>query len=306
MVNTFKILAPVIKWVMKLFGLIPKLVEIEPGTVLNIWLPSETSKTTTPHTNKPAVVFLHCFAANGILTWLFQAISLSNTYSVYVFDLIFFGDSTTDKPDRTATFQAECVAKALHKLGVEQCTIVGLSYGGMVGFEMARNYPDLVESLVASGTVMELTESITAASLAKLGADSWSELLMPDTVDGVKKALTVGTHELPWIPNIFFRHFLEAMFDNRKERNELLKALVVKDNDAALPIYTQRIHLIWGDDDKIFNLKVADNIKQILGDKASLECIERSGHLTPLERPFVFNQHLKKALASFHTEIKQK
>ncbi|KAK1358640.1 hypothetical protein POM88_043114 [Heracleum sosnowskyi] len=95
-------------------------------------------------------------------------------------------------------------------------------------------------------------------------------------------------------------------FDNRKEKVELLKALVISDKDAAFPNYTQRIHLLWGDDDKIFNSKVAQDIKEILGDKASLEFVERAGHLAPLERPFVFNQKLKKALASFQTEVKQK
>lgn len=131
---------------------------------------------------------------------------------IYVFDLIFFGNSVTDKSDRTSDFQAECVAKGLQKLGVEKCTIVGLCYGGMVGFKLARIYPDLVESMVVSGTVIELTESITAASLAELGADSWSELLMPISVDGVKKALTVGTHKLPWIPTFVFRQFLEVCY----------------------------------------------------------------------------------------------
>ncbi|XP_074362739.1 uncharacterized protein LOC141703018 [Apium graveolens] len=299
MVNLFKILEPLVNRAVKLAGLTPKLVEIEPGTVLNFWVPTKVAQ-------KPVVVFLHSFAANGILTWLFQAMSLSGTYSVYVPDFIFFGNSVTDKYDRTSAFQAECVARGLQKLGVEKCTIVGLSYGGMVGFEMARKYQDLVESMVVTGTVMEMTESITAAGMAKFGGESWSDLLMPETVDGVKEMMSSGTHKLPWLPDVFYRHFLEAMFDNRKEKNELLKVLVVKDKDAAAPNYTQRIHLLWGDDDKIFNSQVAENIKGKLGDNASLEYIEKAGHLAPLERPFVYTQQLKKALASFQTQVKHK
>ncbi|KAK1358641.1 monoacylglycerol lipase ABHD6 [Heracleum sosnowskyi] len=305
MVNIFKILEALVNWAVKLAGLTPKLVEIEPGTVLNIWVPTETLKNTTKVAQKPVVVLLHSFAANGILTWFFQAISLSGTYSVYVPDFIFFGDSVTDKLDRTSNFQAECLAKGLQKLGVKKCTIVGLSYGGMVGFNLARNYPDLVESMVVTGTVMEMTESIMAAGMAKFGGESWSDLLMPESIDGVKEMMTVGTHKLPWLPNIFYKHSLEAMFDNRKEKNELLKALVVRDKDAAAPNYTQRIHLLWGEDDKIFNSEFAENIKRKLGDNASLEYMENAGHLAPLERPFVYTQQLKKVLASFHTQLKQ-
>ncbi|WOH12809.1 hypothetical protein DCAR_0832317 [Daucus carota subsp. sativus] len=307
MVNIFKMLvSPLVNGAVKLAGLTPKLVEIEPGTVLNIWVPTETLKNTTKIPHKPVVVFLHSFAANGILTWFFQAISLSGTYSVYVPDFIFFGDSTTDKSDRTTAFQAECIAKGLSKLGVEKCTIVGLSYGGMVGFKMARNYPDLVESMVVSGTLMEMTESINSALLKKFNANSWSDLLMPTSVDGVKEMMSVGTHKLPWLPDFFYKHFLEALFDNRKERNELLKALVVKDKDAGLPNYTQRIHLLWGDDDKIFNSDIVSNIKENLGEKASVEYIGKAGHLSPMERPFVFTQCLKKVLSSFQTEVKNK
>ncbi|WOH12810.1 hypothetical protein DCAR_0832318 [Daucus carota subsp. sativus] len=305
MVNIFKMLvSPLVHGAVKLAGLTPKLVEIEPGTVLNIWVPTETLKNTTKIPHKPVVVFLHSFAADGILTWFFQAISLSGMYSVYVPDFIFFGDSTTDKLDRTTAFQAECIAKGLSKLGVEKCTIVGLSYGGMVGFKMARNYPDLVESMVVSGTVVEMTESIIAALLKKYKVNCWSDMMMPTSVDGVKEMMSVGTHKLPWLPDIVYKHFLEAFFDNRKERIELLKALVVNDKDAVSPNYTQRIHLLWGDDDKIHDSDFARNMKENLGEKASIGFIDKAGHSSPVERPFVFTQHLKKILSSFRTEVK--
>lgn len=252
----FRVLNPVVHGLVKIAaGLAPKQVEIEAGTVINIWVP-------THHNKKPVLVLVHGFATNGILTWLFQLLSLTRNYSVYVPDLLFFGASTTDKPDRSSGFQAECLAQGLLKLGVDKCTLVGLSYGGMVGFKMARSHPDLVESMVACGTVMELTDSITRASLAKIGLSSWSELLLPESVGGVKNMLSVGTHKLPWLPDFFFKHFLEVMFDNRKEKVELLEALVISDKDATVPNYTQRIHLLWGEDDKIFNLEVAQNLKQ--------------------------------------------
>lgn len=38
---------------------------------------------------------------------------------------------------------------------------------------------------------------------------------------------------------VLINYLVQVMFDNRKEKNELLKALVVKDKDAAAPNYTQ-------------------------------------------------------------------
>ncbi|XP_052879421.1 uncharacterized protein LOC128285625 [Gossypium arboreum] len=129
--------------VLKLAGISPRKIDIEPGTVVKIWVPTQT-------TTKPAVVFLHGFAFDGILTWRFQALALANHYSVYVPDFVFFGDSITDKSERSVQLQAECIAKGLKKLGVQKCTLVGFSYGGMVGFKMAEIYPELVHSMVVT------------------------------------------------------------------------------------------------------------------------------------------------------------
>ncbi|KAJ6346001.1 hypothetical protein OIU78_008620 [Salix suchowensis] len=89
--------------------------------------------------------------------------------------------------ERSPAFQAECMAKGLKKLGVEKCTLVGLSYGGMVGFKMAEMYPDLVDSMVVSCSVMALTESITRSALERIGFSSWAQLLIPETFDGSEK-----------------------------------------------------------------------------------------------------------------------
>ena len=99
---------------------------------------------------------------------------------------------------------------------MERCVVVGLSYGGMIGFKMAELYPDLVESMVVSGSVEALTESLSNRRLKRLGFRRWSECLMPTTVEGVKEMFRVGTHWLPpWIPNWIFKDYLEVGFASR-------------------------------------------------------------------------------------------
>ena len=215
--NIFVVLiTPLVHGLVKLVaGLTPQTIEIEPGTTMNIWVPKEivTNKDGNivyiPPT-KPAVVLLHSFAMDGILTWFLQVLALSREYSVYVPDFLFFGGSITNRNERSASFQAEFVAKGLGKLQVEKLTLVGLSYGGMVGFKMAKLYPDLVKSFVASATVIELTESISIDAYKRLGLSTWSDLLMPTTVEGVEMMLSLGFHKLPWIPKFIYRDFLEV------------------------------------------------------------------------------------------------
>jgi pimeloyl-ACP methyl ester carboxylesterase len=208
MVNTLSLYKPLLYGLMKVAGMRRQVVEIESGTVINFWVPSDE----TTAKRKSAVVFLHGFGFDGILTWQFQVLALANKYAVYVPDFLFFGDSITDKSERSPAFQAECMAKGLRKHGVEKCTLVGLSYGGMVGFKMAEMYPNLVDSMVITCSVMALTKSISRAGLQRIGFSSWAEYLIPETVKGVKTLLDVAFYKLPWMPNFIYQDILEVSF----------------------------------------------------------------------------------------------
>ena len=220
MVNLVEAQKPLLHGLMKMAGIKPYTVEIQPGTVMTFWVPSETIKNhkkgqkpqppAKPSGSKPVVVLVHGFAAEGIVTWQFQVGALAKKYSVYVPDLLFFGGSTTDKTDRSPTFQAECLAAALGKLGLERCTVVGFSYGGMVAFKMAELYPELVQAIVVSGSIIAMTDSISETTLKGLGFSSSSELLLPTSVKGLKALLSVAAHKKLWFPDRLHKDFLEV------------------------------------------------------------------------------------------------
>ncbi|PKI69251.1 hypothetical protein CRG98_010388 [Punica granatum] len=281
MVNIFKAYSySILRGIMKFVGLRPQMIEIEPGTVIKLWAPTKTS-------DKPAVILLHGFAVDGMLTWQLQALSLAGQYAVYVPDFMFFGGSTTDRTEKSVAFQAQ-------------------STGGLVSFELARKCPELVESLVVPGSVMTLTESISAHFFQRMGDDgvmlsSWSDFLLPQSAKGARTKFKIATYKLPrWIPECFFRQYVEVASERRKEKAELLEALVIPDDEDPnkIPTLSQRVHLLWGANDKIFPMKVAISLKEKLGEKATLESIEGAGHVALLERPIVYNRLLRKTLAS--------
>ncbi|KAL5714451.1 hypothetical protein ACHQM5_016414 [Ranunculus cassubicifolius] len=305
MVNLVAAQKPLLHGLMKLAGLRPTTVELEPGTKLSFWVPSETlkkPKNPKPEKKKPVVVLIHGFAAEGIVTWQFQVGALAKKYSVYVPDLLFFGGSITDSSDRSPGFQADCLVDCLGKLGIAKCIVVGFSYGGMVAFKMAEKYPKLVQALVVSGSIINMTDSISDANLDKLGVSSSSELLLPTSVQGLKNLFSVAVHRKIWFPNCLYRDYLEVMFTNRKERTELLEALVISNKEEIIPDFMQKIHLLWGEEDQIFSTEIAYNMKEKLGEKATMKSIKRGGHLVHLERPCAYNKQLKKFLASLQKE----
>lgn len=219
MVNLVAAQKPLLNGLMKMAGVQPYSVEIEPGTVMNFWVPCEAVKKPRKgekkvihleKPTKPVVVLVHGFAAEGIVTWQFQVGALTKKYSVYVPDLLFFGGSVTDKPDRSPTFQAEYLVQGLRKLGVEKCVVVGFSYGGMVAFKMADMYPHMVEAMVVSGSILAMTDSISVDALNRLGFSSSAELLLPNSVKGLKALLSVAAYKKLWFPDRLHKDFLEV------------------------------------------------------------------------------------------------
>ncbi|KAL0885439.1 hypothetical protein Bca101_009421 [Brassica carinata] len=273
MVNLVESPKPMLYGLMKLAGVVPYTVEIEPGTKMNFWIPKETlkkskksdknSKVEPKKPTKPAILFIHGFAAEGIVTWQFQVGSLAKKYSIYIPDLLFFGGSYSDKPDRSPSFQAHCLVKSLRILGVEEFVLVGFSYGGMVAFKIVEEYPEMVRAMVVSGSVLSMTDTISESNLNRIGFKSSADLLLPTSVKGLKTLFALSVHRPMWFPNRLFKDFIEVMDTNRKEKAELLEGLVTSSNeDVTIPRLQQKIHLLWGESDNLFNLEMAKNMKK--------------------------------------------
>ncbi|KAJ4787679.1 alpha/beta-Hydrolases superfamily protein [Rhynchospora pubera] len=285
MVNFIKVQEKLLHVLARQAGLRLQPVEVEPGTVMSFWVPKGKAtaeenlsvidaENLTKTSNKsremmkkkddqrPAVVLVHGFAFDGLYTWQFQIGALAKSYDLYVPDLLFFGLSQTSSTDRSVRFQADCMIAALMWLGVEKCTVVGFSYGGFVAFKMAEIKPDMVHSLVISGSLVARTESKSKPMLESLGRKSFAELLLPETVEGLKALLSSGSYRKFWLPNFIYKDFLEVMFSHRKERAELLEAMIVNNNDVSLPNFSQKILLLWGDNDSFFRVQLAKDMKE--------------------------------------------
>ncbi|KAL6846618.1 hypothetical protein ACP4OV_024066 [Aristida adscensionis] len=288
-------------------GLRPHSVDVdEAGMVISIWVPKEKlpsageegrkKKKEAKRDNRVSVVLLHGFAGDGILTWVLQVAALAKHFDVYVPDLLYFGGSTSPAADRSPAFQAECVAAALRRLGVERCAAVGFCYGGFVAFRMAAAHPGLVRSVVATGTLVGMTASAGEGILRRVGAASFADFLLPGDVAALRSLLVAGTYGKWWLPDRLLKDYLELLIFNRRERAELLEGMMIADEDASGHSVQQDILLLWGENDKIFNMKLAMSLKEQLGKKATLRSISKAGHLVQLERPCVFSRCLREFL----------
>ncbi|VAI59913.1 unnamed protein product [Triticum turgidum subsp. durum] len=279
MVNLIEAQKPLLTGMMRLAGLRPIDVELEPGTTMHVWAPKHHAgkKGTTKKPSggrrgsrrkgpesKPNVVLIHGFAAEGNVTFQFN-----------------FG------------------------VLVSRCDVVGFSYGGMVAFKLAEARPDLVRSLAVSGSVVAMTDAVNRETMERLGAGSSAELLMPETLQGLKALFSVSMYRKMWFPDRMYKDYLKAMFTNRKERLELLQGLLDSNMDAKIPTFQQKIMLIWGEEDKLFDIELAKKMKEQLGENCYLQGIPKAGHLLHLERPCAYNRQLGRFLAYVNSQENQ-
>jgi pimeloyl-ACP methyl ester carboxylesterase len=95
----------------------------------------------------PPIVLIHCYSC-AIDWWDGMVPLLQRGHRVVAIDLLGHGGSEKPSSGYTPENQAEVVAEALERLGVEDATVVGHSLGGSVGVALTEQSPELVDRLV--------------------------------------------------------------------------------------------------------------------------------------------------------------
>ncbi|GAV69645.1 Abhydrolase_6 domain-containing protein [Cephalotus follicularis] len=273
-------------------GLSSQTINIDDETRVHFWGP----KPNIQNTPKPALVLIHGFGPNPVWQWRRQVQFFAPHFDVYVPDLIFFGNSTTKSKERSEIFQAQTVGKLLQELDVKKYYIVGTSYGGMVAYHMARMWPEKVERVVIASSGVNLRKSDNKELLKRAKLESIENLMLPQKASELRSLMGLAVFKrLHMVPDFFLKDVIEKLYsDNRKEKMELLKGLTLGqvDNLNLSPLQ-QDILLVWGDGDQIFPLKMAYELKEILGEKVKLEVIKNASHVPQVEYPGQFNNIVK-------------
>lgn len=270
-------------------GMKSKLVEFGDGTTMHCWVPEKPS-------NKPALIFIHGLGANAMWQWSFQIQPFRGHFNLYIPDLIFFGKSFTTRPERTELFQAQCVMKLMEKLGVTKFHVVGLSYGGFVAYQLAHLYPEAAQKvvIVAAGVCVE--EKDIREGLFKVSDLATAiNILLPQTAANLKKLMEFAFVRAPkMVPSCLLQDFIVNMVEDRRlERIELINHLIAGRKASDLPVIHQETLIIWGEQDQIFPLELANRLKRHLGDRAELVLFKDAGHAVHFEKSSEFNNRLK-------------
>ncbi|KAF6141507.1 hypothetical protein GIB67_012269 [Kingdonia uniflora] len=188
-----------------LAGLSFQSIQVDLQTLVYFWGPQ-----TGFITGKPTVVVISTFGAPTIRQWHSQVPYFASYYNLYIPDLVFVGKSISTSLDRTDVFQAQCVAKLLEKIGLERYSIVGHSYGSLVGYHMARLWPERVDKVVIASCAVNLNHKDHLDLMELVGVETIEDLLVPRTAKSLKLLYAVTMRNRPYIPKFVLNELLHV------------------------------------------------------------------------------------------------
>lgn len=264
------------------------------GTVVHCWVPK------IPNESKPNLLLVHGFGANAMWQYAEHLRHFTPGFNVYVPDLVFFGESYTTRRDRSESFQAQSLMKMMEAHGVLRMSLVGISYGGFVGYSMAAHFPNRMDKMALCCAGVCLEEKDLEDGFFKVSdLDEALSILLPQTPEKLRELMKFSfvKPSAKWVPSYFLTDFIDVMCtEYLKEKRELIGAILKDRKLSDLPKITQRLLIIWGEEDKIFPLELGYRLQRHVGESAEIAVVKNAGHAVNIEKPKDFIKHLKSFL----------
>ena len=228
----------------------------------------------------PALVCLHGLNGNAS-SWVRQYEALAGRCRVVGWDAPGYGGSDP-RPAPSVETYADAVAELLDALGIDSCSLLGHSMGGLIAPNVVHRHPGRVERLVLSGTRVGYSGA-AAAGLARrvrdfdeMSAEAFGRarartMVSSGAAAGVEQAVAAVAAEV------------------RREGYLAGVALLGKaDNRAVLGGLDVPVLAIGGGDDAIAPPQCLEEIGSLVAE-ARVERIEGVAHAAYIEAPDRYN-----------------
>ncbi len=246
------------------------------------------------------ILFLHGFPFDKSM-WKEQIDSLKDSHRVIAIDLRGFGKSTDEKSKLSIDLFGEDVIAFLDKLNIEKAIICGLSMGGYLALNLVHRFPERFTALILCDT--QCVADTREAREKRL--------------ETIKQINLEGT-------DTFNKNFIKSVFHpksltDKQEIVENLKSIVVANPKeiitAGLTALADRAEtcstlnkiqiptlIICGRQDEVTPLAQSEFMHENIKGSV-LRIIDEAGHVSNLEQPEEFNQHLVEFLTSLNTSL---
>lgn len=240
----------------------------------------------------PPILFIHGLGSST-RDWERQVGVFADSHRVVTVDLR--GHGKTDKPEGRYTIElfSEDVAGLISQLGLAPVTVVGISLGGMVAFQLAADHPDLIDRLIVVNALPdnELLRQVPIQILMRrlivrfLGLERMGKILgerlFPDEEMQEERALLAKR----WAEN------------DKKAYQKSFQAVVDWPGvTGRLDGFDGPMLMISSDEDYVSLEQKQPYLDALAAMKHAV--IEDARHAVPMERPERFNRAISEFLAS--------
>ncbi len=234
--------------------------------------------------SKRSMILIHGLGASAE-RWEQVVPQLSKNFTVFVPDLIGFGQSDKPNVDYTTEFFSDFVKSFLASLGIEKSTVIGSSLGGQIAVEYVTKNQRSVDKLVLvspAGAMKQSTPALDAYVMAALYPD-------PDTA---KNAFTMMTGDNKQVPDVTIDDFVQRMrMPNAKFA--FMSTLLGLKNAPEISTMLELIHvptmIVWGGLDPVIPVKYAEYFVKKIRDCRFYQ-MENCGHTPYVEDPEEFSR----------------
>lgn len=241
----------------------------------------------------PALLFLHAFPFSGAM-WKEQINLFSEKFYCLAPDLPGFGESAL--PDHAVTFEfyVDSVLNYLKESKIENAIWCGLSMGGYLALRLYERAPDQCRALILCDT-----KAGADGNEAKLKRSSAIQMLQKNRQEFTEAQWKALIGESSQGNGALKKRFEEAL--SKAPDRGIISGLVAMatrtDSTPSLSKIRIPTLLLVGEEDKVTPSSDSEVMaKAIAG--SQMKILSKAGHLSNLENPQKFNDHLSEFLIS--------
>jgi len=239
------------------------------------------------------VIFLHGFPFDKTM-WQTQLNFLKSNQRVIAYDIRGFGKSKDEDSSLSIELFANDLIGFMDAMGIEKAIVCGLSMGGYIALNALEKNPNRFQSLILCDTqciadtddIREnrfvMINKITLEVTANFNEAFIKSVFSKETFN-TKKELVKNVH------NVVFANPQRTITLGLVALAERLETCLKLD-EIDIPTL-----IICGREDEVTPLTQSEFMHEAIPNSI-LQVIEHAGHISNLEQPDIFNQHLSKFL----------
>lgn len=229
----------------------------------------------------PAVVVLHGVGGHKG-DWLEVARQLAPRHTVYAVDMLGFGASSKDYAEIPIALHVDAVKQLLDREGLARASLIGNSVGGWVAASFAARYPQAVERLVL----------VDAAGFKAMFDGPPPANLYPENVEDMSRLMRFMRASAAAHTPEYAAAALAALNvrGDRLAARAVFKGLMASPRlEEVGPQINAPTLVVWGADDALFPLPVADHVTGLVPGARKL-VIAGAGHFPQLDQAAAFTE----------------